>query len=89
MIGIKRNLALSKSWGREPIVTANTVTVSSDRFYAPHLQFGTKRGLPARPMLPFIGGPTSAVLAPWARAKLQKIAEQQLQKLFAPSSAGS
>lgn len=79
---LKRNVQLAISWNVVGL-TASTVTVGTDRPYAPYHQFGTKRGIPARPMLPFIGGPDSAVLAPWARAKLKKIAERQLQKLLA------
>jgi phage gpG-like protein len=79
---LKRNLVLSRSW-RVSSLTNSSVTVSTDRPYAPAQQFGSlKRGIPARPMLPFIGGPENAVLAPWARDKLTKIGQAKLASLL-------
>jgi phage gpG-like protein len=80
---MKRNLILWRSY-KPGSVTNDSVTVSTDRSYAPYLQFGTKRGIPARPMLPFIGGPDSSQLAPWAREKIEKIARRQLALLIQP-----
>jgi len=78
---LKRDVVLSRSW-RVTSVTNAAVTVGTDRFYAPFHQFGTRRGLPARPMLPFIGGPDSAQLAPFAREKLTKIAQAKIASLL-------
>lgn len=78
---LKRNVVLSRSW-RVVSVTNAGVTVGTDRFYAPFHQFGTRRGLPARPMLPFIGGPDNAQLAPFAREKLTKIAQAKISALL-------
>jgi phage gpG-like protein len=78
---LKRDVVLARSW-RVASVTNAAVTVGTDRPYAPYLQFGTRRGLPARPMLPFIGGPDSAQLAPFARDKLDKIARAKITSLL-------
>jgi phage gpG-like protein len=79
---LKRDIVLARSW-RVSSLTNSTVTVSTDRPYAVHHQFGApKAGIPARPMLPFIGGPDNAVLAPWAREKLTKIAQAKVASLL-------
>lgn len=78
---MKRNLVLSKAW-RVDAVTNSFVRVGTDRLQAPYLQFGTRRGLPPRPMLPFIGGPDTAQLAPWARDRLVKIGQAKLASLL-------
>lgn len=79
---LKRDVVLARSW-RVAGLTASTVTVATDRPYAGYHQFGAPRaGIPARPMLPFIGGPESAVLAPWAREKLTKIGQAKLASLL-------
>ncbi len=78
---LKRDVVLARSW-RVAALTNSSVTVGTDRPYAPHLQFGTRRGIPARPMLPFVGGPESAQLAPWAAEKLRKIGQAKLDSLL-------
>lgn len=79
---LKRDVVMARSW-RVASVTASTVTVGTDRPQAGYHQFGAPRaGIPARPMLPFIGGPDSAQLAPWAREKLTKIGQAKLASLL-------
>lgn len=53
---------LSRS-ARVSSLSKSTVVVSSDRPYAPHQQYGTRRGVPARPFFPFdsSGRPTARV----------------------------
>ena len=53
---------LSRS-ARVSSLTKSSVVVGSDRPYAPHQQFGTRRGVPARPFFPFdkSGRPTPRV----------------------------
>lgn len=82
---LKRDVILARSF-RVTALTNAAVTVGSDRPYAPFQQFGTKRGIPARPMLPFLGGPDSATLAPWAREKLTKIASAKTKSLLNQAS---
>ena len=82
---MKRSLVLMRSFTPSSYTTS-TVTVSTDRPQAPYLQFGTRRGLPVRPMLPFIGGPDSAKLAPFAREKIQKIAQAKMDSLLKQSA---
>lgn len=93
---LKANALLCKSWAITSL-TNSSVTVSTDRPYATTQQFGAKKGafglskrgrpipwgdIPARPMLPFIGGPEDAKLAPWAREKLSRIAQAKLDSLL-------
>lgn len=85
---LKRTGQLWKNWSLS--YTPSTVTLHSGagaatRPYAAFHQFGTSR-LPARPMLPFIGGPEDAKLAPWARAKLSRIAQAKLNSLLKGSA---
>lgn len=81
---LKRDVVLARSW-RVVALTSRDVTVGSDRPYAGVHQFGSPRkGIPARPMLPFVGGPESAQLAPWAREKLTRIAQAKLDSLLRP-----
>jgi len=85
---LKRNVVLARSW-RVGAVTPSTVTVGTDRPYAPYHQFGApKRGIPARPMLPFTGTPERAELAPWAREKLRKIGQAKLDSLLKQQAQG-
>lgn len=81
---LKRDVVLARSW-RVTTLTGSAVTVGTDRPYAGYHQFGAPRaGIPARPMLPFTGGPDDAKLAPWAREKLTKIAQAKLDSLLKP-----
>lgn len=79
---LKRDLVLLGSF-RTAEITNSGVTVGTDRLYAGYHQFGAPRaGIPARPMLPFTGGPDNAKLAPWAREKLAKIGQAKLDSLL-------
>lgn len=83
---LKRDVVLARSWAITSL-TNSSVTVATDRLYAPYHQFGApSRGIPARPMLPFIGGPEDAKLAPWAREKLTRIAQAKLNSLLKAGS---
>jgi len=57
---------------------ANHAVIGSDRLYAAFQQFGTRKGLPARPFMPFdsAGNPTPAVVE-----RLEMRAEVYLKKL--------
>lgn len=67
--GRLQNSYTTKVAGRAMVVGTNTQ-------YAPHHQFGTKRGLPARPMLP----PAGALPVRWAGA-FREAAEEALAAL--------
>jgi len=77
---LKRDVVLARSW-RVVEVDDRSVTVGTDRPYAAYLQFGTRRGIPPRPMLPFIGAASAARLAPEAQARIQRIARRKLEAL--------
>lgn len=79
---LKRDVILARSF-RVANLTKTSVQVLSDRLYALAQQVGSKRGLPARPMLPFIGtDPASAVLAPFAAEKIRKIGQAKFDSLL-------
>ncbi|BET67201.1 hypothetical protein ASA1KI_21190 [Opitutales bacterium ASA1] len=98
---------LARSWRVQ--ATATKATVSTDRPYAAHHQFGTRPyvirpknkkalrvpgvghpikkvnhpGLPARPMLPLVGGsPATARLAPFAERRIQRIGQRKLEAML-------
>lgn len=78
---LKRRGVLFRSW-RVIEATNDHVIVGSDRFYAMFHQFGTARGLPARPMLPITGGPGSSALTPLAVRNLTAAAKAKLQEML-------
>jgi phage gpG-like protein len=75
---LKRHTLLFRSW-RVIEATSDFVRVGSDRFYAMFHQFGTKRGLPARPMLPLVGDATSSRLTPLAVKRMVSAAKAALE----------
>ena len=75
---LKRSTLLFRSW-RVIEATGDFVRIGSDRFYAAFQQFGTGRGVPARPMLPLLGGPTDPQLAPFALTRMVSAAKAALQ----------
>lgn len=75
---LKRNSILFRSW-RVTEATADFVRIGSDRFYAAFHQWGTKRGLPARPMLPLLGTPDAAQLTPLAASRMVSAAKAALE----------
>lgn len=81
---LKRDLALWRSWVRPDLTYGRShVTLRSDRPYAGVHQSGApSRNVPARPMLPFIGSGDSARLAPFAREKIQKVAQAKMNALL-------
>ncbi len=78
---LKRDVLLARSW-RVSNVTNSRAEVSTDRFYAVFHQFGTKRGLPPRPMLPYIGDSDNAEMAPFAREKVESVARKKIEALL-------
>lgn len=78
---LKRSTLLFRSW-RVIEATADRVRVGSDRFYAIFHQFGTKRGLPARPMLPITGGVDNARLTDLAVRRVVDAARAALAALL-------
>lgn len=83
---LKRHVLLARSW-RITELANDQVKVGSDRFYAAFHQFGTKH-LPARPMLPLIGGPESAAFTPLAVKRMVSVAKAALAGLLLPSKGG-
>ena len=83
---LKRNVVLARSF--HPVkLTRTSVQVTSTQPYALPLQTGSKRGLPPRPMLPFIGSdPATATLAPFAAEKIRKIGQAKLNSLLSGAS---
>jgi phage gpG-like protein len=81
---LKRDLLLWRSWVRPDLTHGRaSVTIKSDRPYAAVHQFGsTKKRIPARPMLPFIGNSKNAKLAPFAREKLERVGRAKLNALL-------
>jgi phage gpG-like protein len=77
---LKQSTLLWKSW--HTLVTNTHATVSSPQYYAAFHQFGTRRGLPSRPMLPYIGQGDSAQLAPFIRQKVITVAEKKIASLL-------
>lgn len=75
---LKRHSLLFRSW-RVVEVTSAFVRLGSDRFYAPFHQWGTKRGLPARPMLPLLGTAAAAQLTPLAASRMVSAAKAALE----------
>lgn len=75
---LKRHTLLFRSW-RVVEATSDFVRVGSDRFYAAFHQWGTKRGLPARPMLPLLGTPEAAQLTPLAAKRMVSAAKAALE----------
>jgi hypothetical protein len=64
-------------------LTKSSVQVTSTQPYALPLQTGSKRGLPPRPMLPWVGGdPETAVLAPFAAEKIRAIGKARIESLL-------
>ena len=83
---LKRDVVLARAW-RVTDLQDRSVTAGTDRPYASFHQTGTRRGLPARPMLPFLGATAeSAVLVPWAREKLERIGQLKLESLLRGAS---
>lgn len=79
---LKRSTLLFRSF-RVLDLTANSVTVGTDRFYARFHQWGSRNGrLPARPMLPLTGGPESPELASFAVTSVMDAARAALQDLL-------
>lgn len=79
---LKRDVVLARSF-RVAHLTKKSAEVMTDRPYALPLQTGTKRGVPARPMLPFVGSdPATATLAPFAAEKIRKIGQAKMDLLL-------
>lgn len=74
---LKRNTLLFRSW-RVVEATGDFVRVGSDRFYAAFHQWGTRRGLPPRPMLPLLGTPEAPELTPLAASRMVSVAKAAL-----------
>ena len=84
---LKRDVVLARSW-RVANVTKTSAQVLTDRPYALPLQTGSKRGLPARPMLPFVGSDAAtATLAPFAGEKIRRIGQAKLDSLLRGASS--
>ncbi|HLP01680.1 MAG TPA: phage virion morphogenesis protein [Opitutaceae bacterium] len=78
---LKRSTLLFRSW-RVIEATAAHARVGSDRPYAAPHQWGTKRGLPARPMLPLVGGPEDATFTPLAVRRMTSVGKAALESLL-------
>ncbi len=78
---LKRHTLLWRSW-RVVEAHSDFVRVGSDRFYAIFHQFGTRRGVPARPMLPVTGGPENSTLTPLAVRNVVAAAKAALRDLL-------
>lgn len=75
---LKRHTLLWRSW-RITAATDDFVKVGSDRLYAMFHQWGTIRGVPARPMLPLDGTPDSADFTPLAMRRIMSAARAVIQ----------
>ena len=83
---LKRSTLLFRSW-RVIEATAAGARVGSDRPYAVFHQFGTDRSLPARPMLPLLGGPGDATFTPLAIRRMTSVGKAALDGLLLPGKA--
>lgn len=83
---LKRSTLLFRSW-RVIEATAAHARVGSDRPYAGWHQFGTQRGLPARPMLPLQGGPDNAGFTELAIRRMTAVGKAALDGLLLPGKA--
>lgn len=75
---LKAHGILWRSW-RVADLGDDFVKVGSDRPYAGYHQWGTARGLPARPMLPLEGGPANPRFAPFAVRRLVSAARASIE----------
>lgn len=78
---LKRSTLLARSW-HTSVAGQDSVRVGSDRFYALFQQFGTRRGLPPRPMLPLTGGATAPHLTELAVVRAVDAARSTLKDLL-------
>jgi phage gpG-like protein len=83
---LKRSTLLYRSW-RVIEATAAHARVGSDRPYAAFHQWGTGRGLPARPMLPLVGSPGDATFTPLAIRRMTAVGKAALDGLLLPGKA--
>ena len=78
---LKRDGLLWRSF-RVESVNNHEAVMASDRPYAGTQQFGTKNGrIPARPFIPFVGPPGSAVMAPFAQKKITEVMQEKFDHL--------
>ncbi|WP_043586357.1 phage virion morphogenesis protein [Geminisphaera colitermitum] len=83
---MKRTTHLWHSWHTlvtsQHAIISSTATTKKGQFYAVFHQFGTNNGIPARPMLPYIGQGDSAQLAPFIRQKIENVAMAKIASLL-------
>lgn len=79
---LRRSGLLFRSW--RTAATDAEGAVVTDRPYAAFHQFGTARGLSARPMLPILGAATQATLTPLAAQSMLEAAQAALSALLSP-----
>lgn len=80
---LKRSTLLFRSWVAS--ADGGTGRVSTDRPYAKYHQWGTRRGLPARPMLPITGSPTAPQLTELAARNAVAAAKRALDEILEQS----